>query len=104
MTQTKEHALDKSQDQNSSARTPSHAYGGMPRAFCGGKLITFVIGLTYRKLCKGQIQSYRHGIQFLRPNQSLYTQTVQILGRYYFVVVSLTSHWLMQGFPKEAIY
>ena len=65
----------------------------MPRAFCGGKLVTFVVGLTYRKLCKGQIQSYRHGIQLLRPNQFLYTQTctVQILGRYYVIVVSLTS-------------
>ena len=55
-------------------------------------------------LCKGQIQSYRHGIQFLRPNQFLYTQTIQILGRYYVIVVSLNSHWLMPGFPKETIY
>ena len=98
---TKGRALDKSQNQNSSARTPSHAYGRMPRAFCGGKLVTFVIGLTYRKLFKGQIQSYRHGIQLLRPNQFLYTQTVQIPDRYYFIVVSLTSHWLMPGFPRR---
>ena len=101
---TKEHASDKSENQNSSARTPSHAFERIPRAFCGGKSVTFVIGLNYRKLCKGQIQSYRHEIQFLRPNQSLYTQTVRILGRYYFIVVLLTSHWLMPGLPKETIY
>ena len=87
-------------NQYSSAQTPSDTYGGMPRAFCGGKLVTFVLGLTYHKLCKGQIQSYRHRIQLLRPNQFLYTQTVQILGRYYFIAVSLTSHWLMPGFPR----
>ena len=98
---TKERALDKSK-----IKIPEHGNPVMPMGesrgtFCGGKLVTFVIGLTYRELCKGQIPSYKHGIELLRPNQFLYTQTVQILGRYYVIVVSLTFHWLMPGFPRR---